>query len=250
MNFNVHLGYCLIIFMILLYLTSLYVRYDLSSFAKTDLNTVKLIHEYFHTGDVIMFQSCYHCRRKSSKTTIWLILNTIMGFPLEQLLFAGTQTNFNHCAIIIRINRIPYLLHIDGLNTNLDFRGVDMVNRVSLETIDSLNNCNGSCILFKYSGNKSWSDDCLIEIINNLYKKKIIYPHVLSLLKSNFLKFNKPSNIKCCVDLVINVLYKLKISKKDNNNSVIMDLINILGSGLYNKGHYISNSCRITCYSS
>lgn len=250
MDFNSHLCYCFIILILLLYLTSLYVRYDLSSFAKINSNTVELTHENFHTGDIIMIQSCYHCRRKSSKNTTWLIINTIMGFQIEQLLYAGTQTNFNHCAIIVRINKIPYLLHIDGLNTNLDFRGVDMVNRVSLESIDSLNNCNGSCILFKYCGNKSWSDDFLINIINDVYKKRIIYPHFLSLIKSNFLKFNKPSNIKCCVDLVIHILYRLKLIKKDNNNSIIMDLIHILSSNNYFSGNYILNSCRLNCYSS
>ena len=237
------LGYSILIFVILVYGSSFYISHSLSKLVRMSEERIDLVPENFHTGDILLFKGCYNCRKKMGKHIGEKMFNYLLGKVYLRMFAICTQTIFTHCAIIIRINGVPYVCHICALNSCLDFRGEDMSGHMSIDNIDSLYECNGPVVIFKYTGQNTWSDDLLIDIINTTYKKNIIYTPLSRMFFSNLFKFYKPDKLKCCIDLLIHFLNELKILNEKNNNGTIMDVINITNNFDYTNGMYINNSC-------
>jgi hypothetical protein len=175
------------------------------------------------TGDIILMKNCPRCKFTSNildngwQMTFKKAFNSFRGYI--------TDVEYTHVAIVLKIEGIPYMCHIDGGDAMFDefkkkyLKGVSIV----ISGMRHINVRGGPIHLFRYTGPKikknmkPWVDR----------NRKIRYPGSgLKLLLANGMQWCKnPKGTMACTDFVEHTLRNLKLLKrKPSQQSTLFDI--------------------------
>jgi hypothetical protein len=178
------------------------------------------------TGDIVFFRSCNKCKLGESYIdNLFLMTYRNLYNSFREIVVGDIYT---HCAIIMKIRGVPYIVHIDGgtmydaiLQKNI--KG----NSCVVSDLKHINERGGLTHVFKYIGSRpSTNTEQWIS-----HNRNIRYPNQLRLVLNNGLGiFEHDINTQACTDFVEYVLISFDILKKNDvsKRSTLKDIHNIV----------------------
>lgn len=212
----------LLIFVLLTILLNQLKWYNLYNF-HSNIKKIDINYENLNTGDIITFYKDYSLFYKGHNNIN--ITPNFFNNILKTYLYTF-QGNFSHFGIILKINEIPYLLHLTSSPQYDLITHKWVLGKTSLVNISEMTHYFGYSYVYKYNGPP-------------LYFNNDIFNHTLYLngnwLDIILMKIYEP-NWGVCINQVLYIMKKLNIL---NNNFdtlqfvSIKDFINIIHSHKY-----------------
>lgn len=183
------------------------------------------------TGDIVLFRSCVKCKYKKSimyDAFLYTYLNAFDSFRW----YIIDQQQYTHSGVVIRINNIPYIVHLDGGKPMFDEIEQQWMAKTGcvVTGMNHLNDRGGIVHVYRYKGPQI-NKDMMPWIIKNRQTK---YPKsVLNLIKINGFGYGAhPDGVSACTDFVESTLHHMGIINEEDvsRHSTIRDIFNIVMS--------------------
>jgi hypothetical protein len=183
----------------------------------------------FNTGDIILYRHdtpLLFYGENGINLDVHIVKNVL------KTILHYNQKYYSHCGIVIKINKIPYILHLTADDQHDIYTNRYVIGLPSLVSIDELFRYKGIVYYSKYIGIPLSDISFLPEIFNNNIH---LDGNLLNGILSNILKIKERDyNKLLCCDFVKLILFKLGIC--DNTKSCdLNEIAAIAHTEKYNK---------------
>jgi hypothetical protein len=172
------------------------------------LKISEISHDVLETGDIIFMKNCPTCKLSSN------VLNNMWQMSgkktFNSFRWYVNDIHYTHVAIVLRINNIPYICHIDGGDPMFDaLEKQYMPKKLTVSDLSHVDVRGGPIHLFRYIGPEITSD--MSQWIDK--NRGVCYPPSnVKLVMANGLQWCKnPEKKMACTDFVEHTLNFLSI---------------------------------------